>query len=155
MNRKILLVLSFFLVSVVSAFADDIPQFLVAVVKGEDKPFKMSAVDKILFNREKQLIIIRMLDGSDVTMPRDDVSLIKFTVSDTSVESLPNDEEGLKVENGSLVVNGEKGTLRIYGTDGAMKYAYNVESDVVIDFTALPSGIYIISINQKTIKFRK
>lgn len=91
----------------------------------------------------------------DYTYPMSEIKKMYFSVDDpTAIEALPQETENLQYKDGKLKVNGD-GMLRIYSSNGALVQMANVKKGANISLASLQSGLYIVSMGDKTIKVTK
>ena len=77
-----------------------------------------------------------------------------FTANPTAIKALPTQEKGLTYKGGTLKVTGT-GVLRIYNSAGALLQIAHVKDAANINLSALPKGVYVVNMGQKTIKVKK
>ncbi len=90
-----------------------------------------------------------------------DVMSIKFTDDGhhpSSVQEIGNDASGLRIasnDNTVRVIGATSGTVAIWAANGQQLYDNRNWSGEEIDISHLGRGIYIITINNTTFKFKK
>jgi len=125
--------------------------FLTVSTTGEDY-ISLPAIQKITFADGN--CVVTTTTG-DYTYPLSEVKKMYFSVDDpTAIEALPQETENLQYKDGMLKVNGD-GMLRIYSSNGALVQMANVKKGANISLASLQSGLYIVSMGDKTIKVTK
>lgn len=125
--------------------------FLTVSTTGEDY-ISLPTIQKITFAEGN--CVVTTTTG-DYTYPLSEVKKMYFSVDDpTAIEALPQETENLQYKDGKLKVNGD-GMLRIYSSNGALVQMANVKKGANISLASLQSGLYIVSMGDKTIKVTK
>ena len=125
--------------------------FLTVSTTGEEY-ISLPAIQKITFADGN--CVVTTTTG-DYTYPLSEVKKMYFSVDDpTAIEALPQETENLQYKDGKLKVNGD-GMLRIYSSNGALVQMANVKKGANISLASLQSGLYIVSMGDKTIKVTK
>lgn len=125
--------------------------FLTVSTTGEDY-ISLPTIQKITFAEGN--CVVTTTTG-DYTYPLSEVKKMYFSVDDpTAIEALPQEAENLQYKDGKLKVNGD-GMLRIYSSNGALVQMANVKKGANISLASLQSGLYIVSMGDKTIKVTK
>lgn len=125
--------------------------FLTVSTTGEDY-ISLPTIQKITFADGN--CVVTTTTG-DYTYPLSEVKKMYFSVDDpTAIEALPQEAENLQYKDGKLKVNGD-GMLRIYSSNGALVQMANVKKGANISLASLQSGLYIVSMGDKTIKVTK
>lgn len=129
----------------------DTYKYLTIECTNKEESISLPTISKITFNGGN--CIVTTSDG-DYTYPLSEMQKLTFTVTPTAIEALPESEKGLKFEDGVLRVDGN-GMLRVYNAAGALVQMANVKGGAGISLNNLPKGLYIVSMEGKTIKLRK
>lgn len=125
--------------------------FLTVSTTGEEY-ISLPAIQKITFADGN--CVVTTTTG-DYTYPLSEIRKMYFSVDDpTAIEALPQETENLQYKDGKLKVNGD-GMLRIYSSNGALVQMANVKKGANISLASLQSGLYIVSMGDKTIKVTK
>lgn len=125
--------------------------YLTITYSGSDQHISLPTVKRISF--EDNNVKVTTTDGVH-TYPISVVEKIYFTDSPDAIKALPEQEENLTYKNGTLAVKGD-GFLRIFSTNGTLVSIANVKEGAYVSLDNLPSGVYIVSMGDKTIKVRK
>lgn len=158
MMRKLLFLM--LLATATMTHADD---YVSVVAGGAEKDYHTQNVAKIEFTQDG-INVIRTNDTGDTYLFSDGVEKIMFHPSNPSaITTVKNDgsqEMTLFVaRNGNYVrVNGwmgDKAQVSIYALNGQQVLALGNWKGSDINVSALPSGIYVIKVGNKSAKFRK
>lgn len=144
------------------ASADD-DGFKIHMNNGMSKEFTFTEVGKIQFNSEGFFVLDtqkNLLGGFQF----DEVAKITFEGITTGLGQTMTDESeniSIKVDYAgtTLSVSGlnsqKRNTMRLYNVSGNLIMNSSEFNDSQIDISALPEGIYILSVNNTTFKFKK
>lgn len=132
--------------------ADDYKYLTISYNDSEDD-ISLPVVQKISF--ENNCVVVKTTDGK-YSYPISIMDKISFNTRDidTAIEAMSEQAEGLTFKDGTLTVKGD-GLLRIYNTSGALLSIANVKEGANVSLNNLPAGVYIVRMNDKTIKVRK
>ena len=145
-----------------NVFADD-DGFKVHLSNGASQLFTFSETKKIIFNEEG--FTVKGTDVNDLgSFFFDDVAKITF-------ENATTDIKGVQSENGSElsislssdrctimvsgIETGRNNVMRMHTVTGTTVMSPKNFNGTQIDISNLPGGIYILSINNNTFKFKK
>ena len=158
-NQLIVLISSLLLSG--SMFATDL--VTVQTTSGESTGYDVDAITKIAFDDTALKIVAS--DSEGTTYAIDEIKKISFGKgSPSAVEGLKTDRVSkitvyVPRDGNSLIVNGWEGNeatrLDIYGTNGALMQRNDKWRGEQVDISALPSGIYVVRIGNKTAKIKK
>ena len=149
MNKKLFLAAILMMASVVM-WADNY-NYLTVSASGE-KSISLPTIQKITFADGN--CIVTTTEGV-YTYPLSEIKKMYFSVDDPdAIEALPGEAENLQYKDGTLKVEGD-GMLRIYSANGALVQMANVKKGANINLGNLKSGMYIVSMGDKTIKLTK
>lgn len=161
MKKNQLIVLTMSLLMSGSVFATDL--VTVTSASGESTGYDVDAITKIAFDSSALKIVAS--DSEGTTYAIDEIKVIKFGKgSPSAVEGLKTDKVSkitvyVPRDGNSLIVNGWEGVdatrLDIYGTNGALLQRNDKWRGEQVDISALPSGIYVVRIGNKTAKIKK
>ncbi len=149
MKTKILLAI-LILFACTKMTADEF-KYLTISYNGTTNDISLPIVQRISF--EEGYMVVTTSEGID-RYPISLIEKITFTENTTSIEALPEQEEGLTYKDGRLAIKGD-GLLRIYNTAGALLNIANVKEGANVSLSNLPAGVYIVRMGDKTIKVRK
>lgn len=143
----------------------------VNVARGETKPFTI-VIDRVgaepLRIEIKTSTEITFAEGNAVitsaneapqTIPLEELANISFDGDMSSVEeTLMTFDSGITIKSGHGIVTitsaGEGAFVyKAFSIEGRMAYAGQSVTDVTLDFTTLPAGVYVIVANDKVLKF--
>ena len=144
------LIIAALLLSSVNMMADD-SKYLTVACGDTEQSLTLATVQKITFDATD--VIVTTTEG-EVKFPLSEMKKMTFTATPTAIEAMPIESEGLKMQDGKLVVNG-KGTLRIYNASGALVGISAVEGENIVDLQNLQRGLYIVNLGEQTIKVQK
>ncbi len=132
--------------------ADDYKYLTISYNDSEDD-ISLPVVQKISF--ENNYVVVTTANGK-YSYPISIMDKISFNTRDidTAIEGLPEQAEDLTYKSGKLAVKGD-GLLRIYNTSGTLLNIANVKEGANVNLNNLPAGVYIVRMNDKTIKVRK
>lgn len=153
----------FYLLSL--AILTALPGILSAQVKlqvntkaGETKTFVLDDIRKLGFSGNQFTVVTSSSSPFDI----DAVLSIKFSGLTSGIDTAPTADTSGKLSitrsGQSLTVNGWQGgqaTARIYSAGGQMLSANRNWSGQPISIAMLPKGVYILKINNQTIKFTR
>lgn len=121
--------------------------------------WSLHEVSKVTFDEGN--IVVKNLAGDDI-FAINEVLSIKFTdqgIDDpTSVEKISSDVSSIRIatdENSVRVIGANAGRVVIWAVNGQQLYNNRNWHGESIDITQLERGIYIITINNNTFKFKK
>lgn len=142
----------------------------VNVARGETKPFTI-VIDRVgaepLRIEIKTSTEITFSEGNAVittaneapqTIPLEDLANMSFDGDMSSVEeTLMTFDSGITIKSSHGVVSITPGegafVYKAFSVEGRMAYAGESATEVALDFTTLPAGVYIIVANDKVLKF--
>ena len=135
----------------VATMAED-SKYLTIAYSTVEESLTLSTVQRITF--ESGNVVVTTTEGQK-TYPLSEMKRMTFTVDPTAVEQMAEESEGLKMQDGKLVVTG-KGTLRIYNAAGALvAITGSTAEKTIISLDNLQNGLYIVNMGEQTIKIRK
>lgn len=129
-------------------------QYLTVTYSETETNISLPVVQRIFF--EDSSLAITTTEGT-YRFPLALMNKITFTESaesPTAIEAMPEQAKDLTFKDGTLAVKGD-GLLRIYSTNGALVSIANVKEGANISLDNLPAGVYIVRMNDKTIKVRR
>ena len=145
-----------------SVFADD-DGFMVHLYDGAAEAFSFSETKKIVFNDNGFTV-----EGTAASQLRsfnfDDVAKITFEDVQTAIGSVKSEDSAdidicLSSDRNTILLNGIDGSrrniMRIYSVTGTTVVSSKNFSEPSVDISNLPEGIYILTINNNTFKFKK
>lgn len=135
-----------------SLMADDY-QYLTVAQSSTETSIALASIQKITFETAAGNVVVTTTEG-EVRFPISEMEKMFFSNSTTSIQSLPQKSESLRMQRGQLKVNG-KGFLRIYASNGSLQRMANVEGETTISLDNLPKGTYIVNLGDQTIKIQK
>lgn len=144
------MIIAALLMSSISMTADD-GKYLTVAYSGIEESITLATVKKITFDATS--VIVNTTEG-DKKFPLAEMKKMTFTATPTAIEAMPIESEGLKMQDGNLLVSG-KGTLRIYNASGALVGISAVEGEQVVGLQGLQRGLYIVNMGDQTIKIQK
>ncbi len=147
MNTKNALAALLLMIST-SLMADN---YLTITYSGTNQNIFLPTVKRITFQDDNVTVITSYGEHS---YPISAVEKISFTDMPDAIKTLPEQEENLAYKNGTLSVKGD-GFLRVFSTNGILISIANIEEGANISLDNLPAGVYIVSMNGKTIKVKK
>lgn len=158
-NQLIALTTSLLLSS--GAFAADL--VTVTTISGVSIGYDVDAITKISFDDSALNIVDSNSEGT--TYAIDEIKSIVFGQGEPSaVETLKTDKVSkitvfVPRDGNSLIVKGwdstEAARIEIFGTNGALLKRNDKWCGEEVDISALPSGIYVVKIGNKTAKIKK
>ena len=158
-KRSIYLILTALIFSHICAYADD-EGFVIRMNNGTDNAFAFSETKKITFNADGFTVVDNnSRDAGSYFF--DDVQKIYFSNSLTGIENAVAEGEGVRfaltADGQKIIVAGISGScmLRMHTVTGTTVMSSKNFTDGSIDISNLPSGIYILSLNNQTFKFKK
>lgn len=161
MKRNQLIALTSSLLFSSGAFATDV--VTVTTTSGGSTGYDVDAITKIAFD-DSALNIVSS-DSEGTTYAIDEIKSIVFGEGTPSaVEALKTDKVSkitvfVPRDGNSLMVKGWDSTeatrLEIFGTNGALVQRNDKWCGQQVDISALPSGIYVVRIGNKTAKIKK
>lgn len=129
-------------------------QYLTVTYNETETNISLPVVQRISF--EDSYLVVTTTEGT-YRFPLSLMNKLTFTESTespTAIEAMPEQAKGLTFKDGTLAVKGD-GLLRIYSTNGALVNIANVKEGANISLDNLPAGVYIVRMNDKTIKVRR
>lgn len=149
------------LASPTSVFADD-DGFIIHLNNGGADAFKFSETKKITFEGDG-FTVIDTQTNTKGSYFFDDVAKITFENVTTGIQGVVTGSEGLQFfmnnDHSQIMVDGlsadERNTMRIHTVAGTTVMNSSRFNSNSIDITSLPEGIYILTINNQTFKFKK
>ena len=121
--------------------------------------WSLNEVKKVTFDAGN--IVVKSSMGNDV-FAISDVLSIKFTDSGaqdpTSISNIASDVQPVRIAadgNTVRVTGADKGSVSIWAVNGQQLYSNRNWQGEAIDIAHLQRGIYIITINNNTFKFKK
>lgn len=148
--KKILILAAVFLCAA-PIFADEY-NYLTVTCTNAEQSISLPTVQKITFADGNALVTAT--DGQVYTYPLTELQKMTFTMNPTAIKALPTKEKGLTYKGGTLKVTGT-GILRVYNSAGALLQIAHVKDAANINLSALPKGVYVVSMGQQTIKVKK
>ncbi len=136
--------------------AEPNPLSVVPAGEGSVRQFPIDKIDKITFDGAN--MIVTTADGSEA-LPVSQIEKLCFDLEYDGVGEVAADlADGLHtaISGGILSVTAGPGTaihIAVYDTAGMLRHAVNATATASVDFNTMPSGIYIIKVNDKTIKY--
>ena len=148
--KKILILAAVFLCAA-PIFADEY-NYLTVTCTNAEQSISLPTVQKITFADGNALVTAT--DGQVYTYPLTELQKMTFTMNPTAIKALSTKEKGLTYKGGTLKVTGT-GILRVYNSAGALLQIAHVKDAAHINLSALPKGVYVVSMGQQTIKVKK
>ncbi len=149
-NMKKTLIAATLALCCITALADDY-NYMTVSTSTSDRSIRLATIQKITF--ESGNVVVTTSQGIE-TFPQDEMREIVFEDSPTDIATLQAESGMLKVTGGVLTV-GRQGLLCIYTPNGTLHSMTRTEADSQIELSALPQGVYIIKLNNETIKYIK
>ena len=149
-NMKKTLIAATLALCCITALADDY-NYMTVTTGTSDRSIRLATIQKITF--ESGNVVVTTSQGIE-TFPHDEMRKIVFEDSPTDIATLQAESGMLKVTGGVLTV-GRQGLLCIYTPNGTLHSMTRTEADSQIELSALPQGVYIIKLNNETIKYIK
>ena len=125
--------------------------YLTVAYNSVEQSISLGTVKKITFADGN--CVVNTTEG-DFSYPLSQMEKMTFTKDPTAIKSLPGSSKNLTFKKGLLNVKGN-GTLSIYNASGALIRMAEVKKNGTADLRSLPSGLYIISLGEETIKIKK
>lgn len=152
MNTKNILA-ALLLMAVTSMVMADDSKYLTITTNGTERDIPLPIVQRITF--EDGYVVVTTAEGKH-SYAISHLDKMTFTEKDDAdaIEALPEQAENLTYKDGTLAIKGD-GMLRVYNTSGALISIANVKEGANVSFKALPAGVYIVRMGDKTIKVRK
>lgn len=151
MKSKILLAAMLLMASANMMAQENQYQYLTISYNDSEHNISLPLVQRISF--ENGYVVVTTTEGKHY-YPLSVMSKISFTESATAIEALPEQAKGLTYKNGTLSIKGD-GLLRIYNAAGALVNIANVKEGANVTLENLPAGVYIVRMNDKTIKVKR
>lgn len=129
------------------ASADDYA-YLTARTTSAEESFTLAEVKKITFTATSAVL---STTKGDMVYPLTDFSRFYFSASPTDVRDVKAESSSLRYQSGVLEVKGT-GLLRVYSDNGRLLHVANVKGSASISLESLPKGLYLISLDEETIK---
>ncbi len=126
-------------------------KYLTAAYNSIEQSFELATVQKITFENDN--VVITTSQGI-TNLPLSTMEKMFFSDVATAIESMGTESENLKMSDGLLHASG-KGLLYIYNSMGQLTQMAQVDGEMNISLSTLPKGIYIVSLNDETIKISK
>lgn len=126
--------------------------YLTVTCTNAEQSISLPTVQKITFADGNA--VVTASDGQTYIYPLTELQKMTFTANPTAIKALPTQEKGLSYKGGTLKVTGT-GVLRIYNSAGALLQIAHVKDAANINLSALPKGVYVVNMGQKTIKVKK
>lgn len=138
-----------------TATAQDENKYLIMRTYTDATSIELATVQKISFNMESSTVIVTTTQGN-VSFPQSEMKKMYFNPDEvtTGVDALPTASEDLQVQQGNICAKGN-GLLRIYNAAGLLQQLVYVEGPTRISLSTLPKGVYIINLDNQTIKIKK
>lgn len=162
MIKKSILLLWAALTVLPSAVSADDDGLIIHLANGGKNSFIFSEMKKIVFD-SNNLIIVNIFGSESNTYLFDDIRKITFSdtvtgIESTSVTGSSELDIRLAADGSRIFVGGAAGSIdkpvRLFSVAGTMVMAGSLK-DGSIDISALPQGIYILSVENQTFKFKK
>lgn len=151
---KKILFLSMMFLSTVNIVADDDKYLTINYGENREESIELVNVKKITFT-DTQMVITTTESKTPYYYNLSELTKLSFTADATALEQMAEEAEGLKMQDGKLVVTG-KGALRVYSATGALVAIANVDGEnKTVNLSNLTSGVYIVNLGNQTIKIRK
>ncbi len=131
-----------------TAQADD-HRYLTATMNGNEQSVELATIQKITFADGQ--VVIATSEGT-IQLPISEMQKFSFTATATAINNLSTQSKNIQVANGVIRANG-KGLLRIFNSEGRLISLKNVQGSTNISTSALPHGLYIIQLDDETVKF--
>ncbi len=147
---KKLFIMALLTASSLGTMAEDY-KYLTAAYNSIEQSFELATVQKITFENDN--VVITTSQGI-TNLPLSTMEKMFFSDIATAIESMGTESENLKMSNGLLHASG-KGLLYIYNSMGQLTQIAQVDGEMNISLSTLPKGIYIVSLNDETIKISK
>lgn len=151
MKAKILLAAMLLMASANMMAQENQYQYLTISYSDSESNISLPLVQRISF--ENGYVVVTTTEGKH-SYPLSLTNKISFTESATAIEALPEQAKGLTYKNGTLAIKGD-GLLRIYNAAGALVNIANVKEGANVTLENLPAGVYIVRMNDKTIKVKR
>lgn len=144
-----------------SVSAQDDDTKLVIYSHDGSAPVEISIYDirKVTFQDDTFTMVYEDGIAADQQFAYDDVRCVKFSGETTGIGSVQSDQLGddITISRGasSIIVGGvtERAQLRLFDISGRPVLSQTLTSDTTISTEALPAGVYILRVNNKTFKF--
>lgn len=152
MKRKIFLALLMFSLSSGVVSADDsLPTLVISLKDGTSQYFHMEDLPKVSFSASDVIVKSNLVETS---IDRGDVERFYFEASTNAINSV---EKGFDFSYSSNKVSvlGVDGQVAVYTAGGMLIGEYGADGSAVIDMSGYQNGVYIIKVNNKTIKIQK
>ena len=141
------------------AMADDAVKITFAGGASEQS-IAIDAIQKVTFDGDN--LVVLTADGASYSLGIDDIASITFTAdlatALTPVTVSPTPDVSITYGAGLVRVSNpqqEPLAVAVFTAQGQLLRQVRSASDVEIDFTALPSGIYIVKANSAVLKIKK
>lgn len=129
---------------------------IVTGLSSESTPIGISTETRISFSGDHSKMIVSSDGESDpVSFDIDDIACIVFSL-DSSVDRVSPDLDGVVVSNrgGIVTLSGaERLDYSAWDAAGHLVMQGSAGQTATLDFTGKPAGVYIIRVNNKTVKF--
>lgn len=158
MNTKAMKLLIFLLATLWAGNAFAQSQVLVLHhADGTTTDVELYTQPRIEFRGDRVVITSPVLD---MEYPVSDIFRFTYKGKGTSGISIPQQQADYTQENDKLIFHGVKSTdkVAVYKTNGVrvpVSLTATADDDVMLSLTAIPSGVYLLSVNGRTSKFTK
>lgn len=151
MNKLLLSLL--LLCTAISGFATDYT-LVVSMKSGQSESFVLAEKPTIKFTTSGMLI---NSESAVAAYDRDAVEKFYFVEGTTAVETVKDSNFSFTFVDGeNVIITGASGEVRVYGSNGQLVHRHTVAgSGANISLADMEKGIYLININNRTIKIIK
>ena len=145
--------------SPLNMMADD-DGFVIRMNNGAADAFKFSETKKITFSGDG-LNVIDLNSNVMSTYLFDDIEKIVFESNFTGIDGVVSEGENVQFclsDDGQKIMLGGVSngcSMRLYNVTGTMVMNMSRFDGTEIDVSNLPAGIYVLSVNNQTFKFKK
>lgn len=127
--------------------ADDYT-YITAKTTSAEESFTLTEVKKITFTATSAVL---STTSGEIVYPLTDFSRFYFSATPTDVRDIKEERSSLRYQGGVLEVKGT-GLLRVYSDNGQLLRVAKVKGSAIVSLESLPKGLYLISLNEETIK---
>lgn len=127
--------------------ADDYA-YITAKTTSAEESFNLTEVKKITFTATSAIL---STTTGDIVYPLTDFSRFYFSATPTDVRNMKAESSSLRYQGGVLEVKGT-GLLRVYSDNGRLMSVAKVKGSASVSLESLPTGLFLISLNEETIK---
>ena len=158
MNTKAMKLLIFLLATLWAGNAFAQSQVLVLHhADGTTTDVELYTQPRIEFRGDRVVITSPVLD---MEYPASDILRFTYKGKGTSGINFPQQQADYTQENDKLIFHGVKSTdkVAVFKTNGVrvpVSLTATADDDVMLSLTAIPSGVYLLSVNGRTSKFTK